>query len=146
MKQRGSWQMSSINYCATIGWRDSPCQNGTSIKWSKDEFFELHITALPSNNKKQSDWLKLTDFSFKTFNINFGLDQAALPDCFCSSYLYRFFHVVDSFEVDCIVVIVFFYKTYVFNHTHIVHVCYTSVVYLIAKRALLVSQNPFQCK
>ena len=131
--------MSSTNCCATIGWRSSPCQIGISIKWSKDEFIELHITALPSNSKKLSDWMKLTDFSFKTVSINFGLDQATLPDCFCSSYLYRFFHVVDSLEVNCIIVIVFFYKTYVFNHTHTVHVCYSSVVYLIAKRALVVS-------
>ena len=138
MKQRGSWQMSSTNCCATIVWRSSPCQNGISIKWSKDEFFELHITALPSNSKKLSDWMKLTDFSFKTVSINFDLDQATLPDSFCSSYFCRFFHV-DSLEVDCIIVIVFFYETKVFNHTHIVHVCYTSVVYLIAKRALVVS-------
>ena len=87
--------------------------------------------------------MNLIDFSFKTVNINFGLDQATLPDCFHSSYLYKFFHVTDFLEVDHI--IVFFY-TYVFNHSHIVHVCYTSVVYLIAKRALVVSQNFFQCK
>lgn len=55
--------------------------------------------------------MKLTDFSFKTVSINFDLDQATLPDSFCSSYFYRFFHVVDSLEVDCIIVIVFFYET-----------------------------------
>ena len=51
------------------------------------ENFELDIKTLPSNSKKQPDWMNLIDFSFKTVNINFGLDQATLPDCFHSSYL-----------------------------------------------------------
>ena len=107
--QKVNWQRLNTNRCVTIGRRSSLFQNRTFISLSKDEYFELHVTVLPRNSKKLSDWMKATDFFLKTVNMNFGLDQAMLPDCSCSYYLYRFFHIVDSMEIDSIVVTVFFY-------------------------------------